>query len=216
MAAVFPDAAACQGRLRSEVLAAERIRGELSAMADAVGAAAVAKAVAADATATLELVGIPLTPAEDEALRASGWALDAATPLAYWVQLGAPERFGGLWIDPPGTDRYVIAVLGGDPATLALARCLERPGLDVRYVVAVRSMAELEALQEQVNRDWQSGALGAIGIEVTFTGQTVREGQFVVEIGVSGLTEDERRVLQQRYGDGVRVEEGARPVPADG
>ena len=95
-----PSDAACDARLRSEPLAAQRIRADLVSALLSVDPAVV-NAVAADPTASTALLGIPLTVIEANQVRASGIALDDTLALSYWVSVGAPERFGGIWIDPP-------------------------------------------------------------------------------------------------------------------
>jgi hypothetical protein len=147
-------------------------------------------------------VGIPLRAGEVDALARSGLAMDDHAALAYLVNVGATERFGGIWIDPPGTDRYVVSVVGADPSALGRARCVEGP--KTNYVTARMSQAQGLALQNQINQDWH--ALGAQGIKLSTTSYDVIRG--VVVVGVTGLTEEIRRQLVGRYGDIVVEEQG--------
>lgn len=190
--------------------AALRIRTELRtdgvpATNDAVAAAA------ADPTADISALGIPLRTSELAALRASGMALDPATPIAYWVQAGETGRFGGLWIDPPGSGREVVAILSSDPGAMTLARCLE-PDARTSYVAATTSLADLKALQDRISSE--IGASGPGGAKVQSVGLTVRHSTMVVVVGVTGLTDEMRSQLTAKYGDGIVVEEQAPAVPA--
>jgi hypothetical protein len=188
----------CAQLLREETAAAKAIRAEyriagVEATDLAVGVAA------SDPNADLGALGIPITQAELAAVKASGFFIDATTRIANWAHLGATDRFGGVWIDPPGTDQFVVSIVGSNPRTLALARCVEPP--KIRYVHAVRSLAEGLALQERVGNDWE--ALRAQGIEINGTSYSEIEG--ILEIGVGALTPEIESLLRQRYGDAVRV-----------
>jgi len=124
----------------------------------------------------------------------------------FLVEAGAPERFGGEWISPPGTDRYVVAIVGADPTTLARARCIEGP--NTNYVNARRSLAEGRDLQNRITADWQ--ALAAEGIKLVSVAYDVTTG--LVVVGVTGVTDPIRARLQERYGD-VDVQEAGPIVP---
>jgi hypothetical protein len=201
-----PAAHACQQRLRSEQVAAARIRTELRV--DGVSTEAVAiKAAAADPTSDLTMLGIPLTAAEAQAIRRSGTAIDPGTPLAFWVNAGAPERFGGIWIDPPGSNRYVAAVVGGDPDTLALARCVEGP--DARYVWATVSMADGQAVADRIGADMQGWR--ARGVPVNLVDYDETKG--VVVVGVTTVTDALVQQFQSQYGPLVRLEVEGPIVP---
>jgi hypothetical protein len=190
-----PAVAECARLLQEEIAAAKLIRAEFGVAATdlAVGAAA------DDPNADLGALGIPITQAELAAVRKSGFFIDAKTRIASWAHIGATDRFGGVWIDPPGSDQFVVSIVGSNPRTLALARCVEPP--KVRYVHAVRSLAEGLALQQRVNDDWQ--ALQAQGIAINGTSYSEIEG--ILEIGVGVLTPEIESLLRQRYGEGVRV-----------
>jgi hypothetical protein len=202
-----PAPEACQQRLRSEQLAAARIRTELRV--DGVSAEPVAvKAAAADPTSDLTMLGIPLTAAEMQAIRTSGTAMDPATPLAFWVNAGAPERFGGIWIDPPGSNRYVIAIVGGDPDSLALARCIEGP--DVRYVWATVSKLDGLAVADRIGADM--GGWRARGVPVNSVSYDETKGMVVV--GITDVTPALVQQFQAQYGPLVRLEVAGPIVPA--
>lgn len=200
---VRPTAVQCRQLLTADVDAAKRLRSELHV--DGIPPTDVAVlAASVDPRADVSTIGIPLAPEELEALKASGIAIDRSTPLALRVQAAEPGRFGGIWIDPPGSGRYVVAILDADPAALALARCLDT-GLDARYVAARWSVADDTALQARISVDFDE--LKASGIKIVSTGLSVRESVMVVIVGVTGLTDDIRARLVARYGDTIVVEE---------
>lgn len=196
-----PSADDCARIIRADLEAAKRIRADLHLDGLPSDDAAL-RAAAADPGADLSTLGIPLFASEVNAIGKSGIALDEHDRLAILVHSGAPERFGGIWIDPPGTDRYVVAVVGPDPATLARARCVE--GANTNYVTARISLEAGLAIQSRVNADWQ--ALAAQGIKLATTSYDETKG--VVIVGVTGLTEDIRRRLTEKYGDIVVEEQG--------
>ena len=206
-----PDAAACDLRLRAEQLAAQRIRQELRTDGISVDPVAV-KTAAGDPGATTAVLGIPLTASELNALTKSGSALDGASALSYWVSAGAPERFGGIWIDPPGTSRYVVAIVGGDADTLGLARCLAEAngGVDVHFVWANVSLAEGRALAERIGNDM--AALRASGVQINGVGYQENEGTVIV--GVTAPTPELERQLIERYGQPIRLEKQGPLAPA--
>jgi hypothetical protein len=182
-------------------VAASRIRAALRV--DGLPSDDVAvRAAAADPGADLTTLGIPLLANEVVALAEGGIAPTAHERLAILVHTGAPDRFGGIWLDPPGTDRHVVAVVGPDPATLARARCVE--GDNTNYVTARLSVEAGLAIQERVDADWQ--ALAAQGIKLASTSYDEKRG--IVIVGVTGLTDEIRLLLVQRYGD-IVVEEQA-------
>jgi hypothetical protein len=188
----------CRGRIGAEVGAAIRIRAELMTPGVATDEASV-RAAAADPEADTTVLGIPLTAGELRALKGNGFGPDPASPIAFWVNAGAPERFGGIWIDPPGTSRYVVAVVDGDPATLAIARCVEGP--DVRYVWADVSLAEGTALLNRIGSDtdrWRAQGLQINQIDYD-------ETTGVVNVGVSKPTPEALAALQAAYGPLVRL-----------
>jgi hypothetical protein len=124
---------------------------------------------------------------------------DPNTPLGFWVSAGAPERFGGIWIDPPGSNRYVIAIVGGDPDTLALARCFEGP--DVRYVWATVSKLDGEALKDRIGADMD--AWRGRGVPVNSVDYDETRG--VVVVGVTTVNDALVQEFQAKYGPLVRL-----------
>lgn len=205
-----PSAEACRQQLTADVGAAKRLRSELRT-ADIPSTDAAVKAAANDTGADITALGIPLTRAELTALQASGIFIDRASPLLFWVQTGEPQRFGGIWVDPPGSARYVVGILNSDPTALALARCLDA-GIDVRYVTAARSVADDNALVARISADM--GALQSSGVHIVSVGIGVRASVMIVIVGVTGLTEAIRTELIGRYGDAIVVEEQASASPA--
>lgn len=204
-AAPPPGAAECARLIRADVVAAKRIRAELRTKGISSDDAAV-QAAATDMTADVATLGIPLRAAEKKAVEDSGFGLDVHSALSFLVETGAPERFGGQWIDPPGTQRYVVAVVGADPETLARARCVE--GGDTRYVVARRSLAEGRALQDRITNDWRK--LEDEGIRLVSVAYDVTTGKVV--LGVTGASDSVRARLVDLYGE-VDVQESGPIVP---
>jgi hypothetical protein len=202
--------AACRDLILADTAAAVRIRAELRV--DAIPATdAAAQAAAADPAADLATMGIPLTAAELAALHASGMYVDAATPIDFWAQTGETGRFGGLWIDPPGSGQIVVGILASDPSAMALAQCVH-PGAGIRFVAAPTSEADLTALDGRIAADMM--ALRAKGIELASVGLAVRNMQMVVLVGVTGLTDAIRHDLTARYGDSIVIEEEGPITPA--
>jgi hypothetical protein len=202
-----PAADACQHRLRSEQVAAARIRSELRVDGVSSEPAAI-KAAAADPASDFAILGVPLTAAEKDAIRRSGTAIDPGTALAFWVGSGAPERFGGIWIDPPGSNRYVVAVVGGDPDTLALARCIEGP--DYRYVWATISMKDGQAIADRIAADMS--ALRTRGVPVNSVYYDVTKG--VIVVGITRVDDTLVTEFQKQYGPLVRLVVEGPAIPA--
>lgn len=203
------SADACRQLLTADVGAAKRLRVELR-ISDIRSTDAAVNAAAADAGADVTTLGIPLTSAELTALHMSGISIELSSPLLFWVQTGEPQRFGGIWVDPPGSARFVVSILGTDPTALALARCLDA-GLDVRYVTATRSVADETALVARISTDM--GEFQSSGIHIVSAGIGVRASVMIVIVGVTGLTEAIRAELVARYGDSIVVEEQAPATP---
>lgn len=206
-----PSDEECDRMQRLDREAALRMRNSVDLHYPEIGKDETAvEAAIADPASDIDLIGIPLRPAEVAALRKYGIYLDGAAPMGFWFWYGRPEVFSGIWIDPPGSQRYVVSIADGDIDGLRLARCLERDGLDVRYVWASRSWAELLALKERIVQDWE--ALEAEGIAVVAVGPEVIRN--TVYIGVQGLTDEIAVTLRERYGDFIEIAEDA-PAQAD-
>jgi hypothetical protein len=191
-----PDDTACQARIRSEQAVAARIRSNLE-KAGLKSDPVTVKAAAADPAADVATLGIPLTAAELAAVRTSGFGSDTTMALAMWIQVGAPERFGGLWFDGPAA---TIAVVNGDPATIALARCLEGT-TTTRFVWASVSQVDGEALKDRVGAD--IAAWRARGVAVNMVDFDETKG--VVTVGLSVVTDDLRRLFAETYGPLVQL-----------
>lgn len=205
-----PDGAACRNLLVADVDAAKRVRADLR-IEDVSATDAAVTAAAADPIADIATLGIPLTTSELTALRASGIALDRSTPILYWVQVGEPGRFGGVWMDPPGSGRLVVAILDSDPVAATLARCLD-VGADVAYVAATRSLTDLNALNARISADMAELRSG--GVLIQSVGIGVSGSTMVVVVGVTGLTDAIRAELVGRYGNTIVVEEQGPITPA--
>lgn len=195
-----PDPAACDTRLRSETAVAMAIRADLHVQAIATDQATIER-VAKDPGASTKALGIPLTASEAAALQKDRGAGEPADAIQAWVNVGAANRFGGLWIDPPGSHSYVVAIVDGDPDTLALARCLER--VETRYAWANLSIGEGRAHAQRIANDMQ--ALRAQGVEINSVGYLENEGTVVV--GVTHPSSELQTLFLARYGPPLRLEE---------
>ncbi len=198
----MPDAATCEASIRAERVAAQRIRAGVTLNGGRLASDGPTVAMVAEdprASISPEL-GIPLTATEERLVQAEGPG--EAAPLYWWVDIGAPERFGGYWMDPPG-GRPAVAIAPGDPATMALARCLERPSVPVHYVQAAVTMATLEAVRSRIeaDRDW----LATQGMAFESLGR--REDIGRIRVGVERPTAEVEAFYRQRYGWVVLVEE---------
>lgn len=196
-----PSAASCERMLRVDLGAARAIRSGLSAYYGLATDDARLTTAASDPSADLTMLGIPLLPDDIAAL--TGMAILDWTPLVSWASTGRQDLFGGMWIDPPGSQSVVLSIVDGDRAAHELARCLEQPGLQVRYVAAKRSQADLHAIQAAIEADRKT--LPAEGIDLVGTAQLTNEN--IVLVGVQGLTDEIAAELIERYGEGIRVEE---------
>lgn len=207
-----PDATTCEAAIRSDIAGALAVRtvlasvdfGSLPIATDE----ATARRAAADPASDLGAFGIPVTGDELAASLASGIEIDSMQPLIARMR-AVTDAYGDLWIDRGG---LVVAVMSRDSA--AGLRCFEPADRQVRYVEAGWSKATLNALQDRITADWQSGALEREGIDVRMTGQSVHDDVMVVEVTVHDLTPAITDELRRRYGDPVvPVEgEGARPA----
>lgn len=187
-----PDPARCQALIRAEIGPAMKIRSELASVETDE---ATARAAAADPRADILSVGIPLTREELRGVTFNGLALEPHTAMGFWVNVGAPDRFGGMWLD--GALR--VAVVHGDPATLAIARCIEPPA--VSYVWADVSLAEGTAMLDRIGSDrdqWRGRGIAINTIEY-------EETKGVVTVGVSEPTEQKLAALQGVYGPLIRL-----------
>jgi hypothetical protein len=207
-----PDAAACEARIRADIAGARAVRtalasfdlGSLPVATDE----ATARRAAADPASDTATFGIPVTQEELTASLATGIGIDSMEPLVarLWA---APDRYGDLWFDG---DILAVAVMSRDAA--ADLRCFEPADDTVRYVEAGWPKAALNALQDRIDADWQSGALKRDGIDVRGTGRTVQDDVMVLEVTVHGLTPVIADELRRRYGDPVMPVEGDGSKPA--
>lgn len=191
----------CDARLRAEIDAAVGIRLSLRIYGLSVGRDA-AVAAAADPNSTLAEVGIPITPAERRALATNGLSVGDNLPLGEWVFDGAPERFGGIWVDPPGSGHYVVSIVGPDDASVELARCVAAlTNLPTRFVVARMSDREGEALKDRISGDAQR--IQSEGIPLTMVDYDETRG--VVVVGIDKPTDAMVRRIHELYGPAVDV-----------
>jgi hypothetical protein len=198
-AGLKPEPLECQQRIRAEIAGAIRIRTALMTPGVATDEAAV-RAAAADPGTDTQSFGIPLTAAELRALKGNGISFEVESPIGFWVDPGAPDRFGGLWLRNGVMN---VAVVHGDPATLALARCVERA--NVAYVWADVSMTEGTAVLNRIGADMDRWR--ATGIPINLIDYDETTG--VVNVGVTEPTPQALAALQAAYGPLVRlVKEG--------
>jgi hypothetical protein len=200
-----PDPATCQQLIRSNVAGAMRIRASLSTPGVAADEATV-RAAAADPASNIARVGVPLRPDETAALKASAISIDPWSPISFWVDAGAPERFGGLWLDG-GTS---VAVVDGDGESLALARCVEPNTADMHYVWATVSQAAGRAVQTRIGNDM--AGWNARGVQINMTYYDVKTG--TVHVGVSAPNAELEAAFRDAYGPIVRLEK-AGPLVLD-
>ncbi len=200
-----PDPATCQQLIRSNVTGAIRIRASLSTPGLAADEGTV-RAVAADPASDTTRIGVPLSPAEILALHTSAIALDPWSPLSFWVDAGAPERFGGLWLDG-GT---YVAVVDGDGESLALARCVEPSTADMHYVWATVPQAAGRAIQTRIGNDM--AGWNARGVQINMTYYDVKTG--TVHVGVSAPNPELEAAFRDAYGPIVRLDK-AGPLVLD-
>lgn len=191
----------CDARIRAEIDAAVAIRAQLRIYGLTAGRPAAVTA-AADPSATLDEIGIPITSAERRTLASNGLEVGGGLPLGEWVVDGAPERFGGIWIDPPGSGRYVVSIVGADQGSLDLARCVAAlANLPTRYLVASMSKRDGEAFKDRISAD--ADELQAEGIPLTSVDYDETRG--VVVIGVDKPTDAMVTRLHELYGPEVEV-----------
>jgi len=202
-----PDGATCDATLRSEKGVAAAIRDDLHALGIPWDPASV-EAAAVDPEASTEVLGIPFTPTEQVVLHRFLGTVDPMDAMKYWVVVGAPDRFGGLWFEAPGSGSIVVGVVDGDPETLALARCLER-GVETRYVWAALSLAEGLANADRIGDDHER--LQAEGVD--FNGVSYRPDEGTVVVFVDEPTPELEELFLSRYGPPLRLEQGGNFAP---
>ena len=206
-----PPDETCDELQRNDREAAMRIRTSVDLAMTGVGTVAEdVDAAATDPTADIGLIGIPLLPDEVQILRTGGMYLDERAPLAFWVMSGRDDLFGGYWVDPPLSSRFVVGVVDGDQSSMELVECLRRGDLDVRYVFSERSWRELLDWKDEVVADMN--ALRAEGVPITSVGPDMLTN--TLEVGVDGLTDEMAAVLRERYGAALRLEDEP-PAVAD-
>jgi hypothetical protein len=205
-----PDPAACAALIRGDIDGAIAVRRLLATFVPELAAdRAAATRAAGDPDADLERYGVPLMPAELDQLDAAGVSFDFA-PLALHLDL-LRDRFGGRWIDPPGTNLTVALT---DPALVLSLRCYEPEGSQVRYVQAGWSLTQLGELRQRIEADWESGRLAEEGIEVLSLAEGVEGNRYVLFIGVGDASPTVRHHLRLKYGEAVVTVAGQMISPA--
>lgn len=198
--AVSIDPETCQRTIRGDISAAQRIRAYVNVMGLSTSLAD-ARAAAGDPTSAID-IGIPLSRDERALIARSGQSFPGNAPLLLWAHVGAPDRFGGVWIDPPGSGHWVVAIVGGAADTVLLAQCLQvLRGLPTRYVRADLSYAEGEALQRRVLADRPGWAQRGL----TIISCSFAEELGLVEVGVEQGFESAETILRGSYGPQVVV-----------
>jgi hypothetical protein len=127
--------------------------------------------VAADPTARVVMLDIPLLPEEERWLDARQAAFDqVAAAVQAYVTTVVPDQFGGLYLDQPGG--HVVALFTEDPERHRQA-ILDRLGKAAPLVTrqVTYTEAALRALQDRVTSDidWLRGIKAAamsIGVDV--------------------------------------------------
>lgn len=119
-------------------------------------------------------------PGVDFAMKQPGWA--------------------GYYIDQPDQGTPVFLFTGAlEDARAGIAAAI--PGTPFRVAVAKRSLADLYALQADIDADTES--LRAAGVDLSMTGVDITAN--LVTIGIDGLTDDLAQSLIRDYGEGIQV-----------
>lgn len=194
-----PDARACQALIRQDIGGAVDVRKEL-AIDGLTATEDAARAAAADPAAEVSPLGIPATAEELAAVRASGTATDGGFAVSVRANSTLTHRFGGVWIDPPGSGKMVVSVVGGDQAAADLVQCVQG-GTTVRFVVSGTSLADGTARMDRVAAD--ADALRAGGIDISMIDWD--ETRETLVVGVSSDIVLATRILRERYGQDTEV-----------
>ena len=151
--------------------------------------------VAADPTARIVMLDIPLTPAEEQWMESRQASYDEVVAAVSAYAATVPDEFGGLYIDQPNS--RVVALFTGhlDQHRQAILDQLGKSGpLDVQQVTYTD--AELRALQDRISADWDW--LRSINAQATGVGVYTMENRVVLSI--SSTNPDAPALVLAHYG----------------
>lgn len=159
-------------------------------------------------------LGIPMTKAEgaeiDRRLRVQvglDGAVTAGEQSPHWA---------GAWIDQAAGGLPVFQFDVSDPAAVSEVSSSLPPGTPFATRVVTRSLAQIQAVRDQVLSD--VAFLRELGVEVVGSGTDIPGNRATVS--VARLDPDIEAILRERYGDDIHVREGHRVVadacPVDG
>lgn len=144
--------------------------------------------------------GAPVTPTEEDYLRA-GQAVQREVGIIEDYGRQNPSSYAGRYTDyNNGTTVHVAFTANADAHMAELRRRFPYPD-KLRSFPAIRTLAELEALQDRI---WADRAqLARDGIPVPHTSVSIPDN--VVELGTFQPTPAMQQTVTPRYGPGVRV-----------
>jgi hypothetical protein len=158
-----------------------------------------------DANYSSELYGVPLSAAEIVEMqrrigveRAAQPAVDFASKRSDWA---------GWYIDQRDKGIPVFMFASGDGDLVAGIADL-MPGTRFRVESADRTWEELLETQRRI--DQATDRLVASGIDLTMTGIDVRANR--VDVGIDGLTADDKVILTKEFGEGLSFRDEAPAV----
>jgi hypothetical protein len=143
--------------------------------------------------------GVPLLPAEEAELNARPRTFEDLAVVLQDYAASHPGEFGGMYVEPPGSQQFVVLFTGHlDDHTAALSK-LVSPASTIQLRLTPTAERDLDALMERISGD--AGALRAAGIFVVETSRD--DVGRVVEVGLSTERPDAPGLLVGRYGPTV-------------
>ena len=144
---------------------------------------------------------IPLLPDEQAALDARPKTFEEISTVLQDYGAGHPGEYGGVFIEPPGSNQFVILFTGHlDEHSAALAKVVS-PSAPIQLRSTPTAEKDLDALMERVSND--AAALRAAGIVVIESSRD--DVGRVVDVGISTERPDAAGLLVSRYGPTVKV-----------
>lgn len=150
--------------------------------------------------------GVSLTAAEQQYLASRESVVDATSALDDYGAGSGAGSYAGSYMDDQ--HHQVVGLFAGPEASVAFAVAKGRfayPDQLVERDVAF-SLLQLDSLQQRIDNDTTSGALGNAGINVTGTAVDVPTNR--VQVWTDDVTEQVRGELAARYGPAVSVQQG--------
>lgn len=148
--------------------------------------------------------GVPLTQAEADELARRGSVQHSKAPVVVFLQENV-RSFGGSYTDQLAGGLPVF--LFSDDARKHEPEIRGRlpAGTAFRVERVNRSLAQLDQLQDEIDRSW--AALKRDGIDVNMTAIDVKTNAVVV--GIKGTRADDHAALEERFGGGIVVQESS-------